>query len=49
MKQYIKEKINMLTKDFKIKLSFEETEALNSASSETQLDRITRDILMNNL
>ena len=45
----IKEKISMLTKDFKIKLSFEDIQALSSARDDMQLDRIAHDIFMSNL
>ena len=49
MKQYIEDKITMLTKDFRIKLSYDEVEALKSATTETQVDRIAHDIFLNKL
>lgn len=49
MKRLINEKINMLIKDFRIKLSFDEYEKLESATSEAHLDRIAHDILMKSL
>ena len=49
MKQYIEEKITMLKKDFRIKLSRNELDALESATTETQADRIARDIFNKHL
>lgn len=44
MKQYISEKVRMLTKDFHFKLSFDEVEKLNTCTTEMQADRVARDI-----
>lgn len=44
MKQYIGEKVRMLTEDFHFNLSFEEMEKLNTCTTEMQADRVARDI-----
>ena len=46
---YKKEKLRMLEEDFRLRLTFEEIEAINSCTSDLQADRVARDILRNKL
>lgn len=49
LKQYIKERENMLVKDFKINLSWNEKEHLHSLTTEISVDNFVRDVILRKL
>ena len=48
-KTYKELKIEMLEKDFRIHLSFEEIEAIKNAKSDYAVDRVAHDLLIKHL